>query len=65
MLKKCFLKWFTILQKIYQRSSSDLGLESLDEVPASGPLVSFTSLSTDDDDDGKGVFSDSVMSRGC
>ena len=40
---------------VYQRSSSDLGLESLDKVPASGPLVLFTSLSTDDDDDGKGV----------
>ena len=59
MLKKCFLKPFTILEKIYQRSSSDLGLESLDEVPASDPLVSFTLLSPNDDDDDKGVSSDS------
>ena len=44
---------------------SDLGLESLDEVPASGLLVSFILHSTDDDDDGKGVISDSVMPRGC
>ena len=34
-------------------SSSDLGVDSLDEVSASGPLVSFTSLGSDDDDDGK------------
>ena len=48
----------TIMRKImgYRAlsiSSTDLGVDSLDEVSASGPLVSFTSLGSDDDDDGK------------
>ena len=48
--------------KYQQWSSSDLGLDSLDEVPV---LVSFTLLGTDNNVHGKGVNSDSVMSRGC
>ena len=59
-----FFKTVHNTPKIYQRSSSDLGLDSLDEVPASGPLVSFTLLGTDMVC-GKGVFSDSALSHGC